>query len=222
MTGDLPATAPESKPDSQQDECVDFGGLPISYDPRVLTPRLWTVDQSRWAADLLRTKPGGPVLELCAGAGQIGLLAVKSTQRRLVCVDANPVAVSYARRNAERAGLADQVEVREGELSTALEDTERFCLAIADPPWVPTTGVVRFPGDPIEAIDGGSDGLEVARTCVAVLGRHVVPGGAALIQLGTPEQAHALESSLRGHGLVPIELREYDGRGVVLRADRLG
>ena len=51
--------------------------LEISYDQRVLEPRPWTAAQSRWASSLFRVLPPGPVLELCAGAGHIGLLAVR-------------------------------------------------------------------------------------------------------------------------------------------------
>ena len=74
----------------------------------MLRPRAWTENQSRWAAELL---PGAArratVLELCSGAGQIGLLAVAGSERRLVCVDVNPVAAEYTRRNASAAGLRE-------------------------------------------------------------------------------------------------------------------
>ena len=65
-----------------------FGGLDISWDARVLEPREWTLEQSLWAASILDDVPAGPVLELCCGAGQIGLRAVVGSDRRLVCVDA--------------------------------------------------------------------------------------------------------------------------------------
>ena len=69
---------------------IDFGGLSIRYDERVLEPRPWTTSQSRWAAELLRDTPPGPLLELCAGAGHIGLLAVAYQPRDLVMVDISP------------------------------------------------------------------------------------------------------------------------------------
>ena len=75
----------------------DFGGLRIRYDDRVLAPRDWTAAQSRWAAELIATAPPGPVLEVCAGAGHIGLLAVTLAPRPLVCVDADAVACQYLR-----------------------------------------------------------------------------------------------------------------------------
>ena len=71
---------------------LDFAGLHIEYDEHVLEPRPWTAEQSRWAADLIREAPPGPVLELCSGAGHIGLLAVTLAPRSLVCVDVDSTA----------------------------------------------------------------------------------------------------------------------------------
>jgi methylase of polypeptide subunit release factors len=195
-------------------ESVDFDGLTIRFDERVLRPRPWTVAQSRWAARLLPTLPDGPVLELCAGAGQIGLAAVARSTRALVCVEADPVAAAYAVHNAEASGLADRVEVRQARMSHALGPDERFAAVIADPPWVRRAETGRFPEDPLTAIDGGDDGLAPARECLVMIGRHLAPGGAALLQLGTSEQVGSLEPELRAAALVAREVRRYD-RGVV-------
>jgi release factor glutamine methyltransferase len=137
---------------------MEFGPLRISYDARVLRPRAWTLHQSGWAAELAATAPPGPLLELCCGAGQIGLAAVARTRRRLVCVDVDPVACEYTRLNAELAGLADLLEVRAGLLEDRVGPGEVFAGVIADPPWVPREEIVRYPEDPVTAIDGGPDG----------------------------------------------------------------
>jgi release factor glutamine methyltransferase len=200
---------------------IAFGSLSIAFDDRVLRPREWTAAQSEWAADLMVTAPGGPVLELCAGAGHIGLLAVAMSGRRLVCVDANPVACDYARANALAAGLADRVEVREGRLETALAADELFPVVIADPPWVPRDQTSQFPEDPLTAIDGGPDGLDVARACLAVIAEHLAPGGSAVLQLGTKVQADVLrrEPCFSDGGLEMGEVRPEE-RGVLVRLDR--
>ncbi len=202
-------------------EHLTFGALTIAYDERVLRPREWTVAQSEWAAELMVTAPGGPVLELCAGAGQIGLLAVAISGRRLVCVDANGVACDYARANAVTAGLADWVEVREARLEDALADDERFPVVIADPPWVPREETGRYPEDPLSAIDGGDDGLEVARACLRVIDAHLSPGGSAVLQLGTRAQADILrrEPCFTEGRLAMVEVRQEE-RGVLARIDR--
>ena len=194
-------------------EHVAFGDLTIAFDARVLTPRPWTLAQSEWGAELLPRLPAGPVLELCCGAGQIGLAAVRHSERTLVCVDADPVALEYAVANATAAACVGRVQPRLGLVDQVLSPEETFPLVIADPPWVPTAVVPTYPEDPTLAIDGGADGLDVARRCVAVVGRHLAPGGAALLQLGTIQQAAGLVAETAE--LVCREVREYE-RGVVV------
>jgi release factor glutamine methyltransferase len=198
---------------------IEFGGLGIAWDPRVLEPRPWTLAQSVWASELLGAVPPGPVLELCCGAGHIGLRAVHGSDRRLVAVDANPVATAYTLENARAAGMAAQVETRTGWIEEVLEPGEQFPVVVADPPWVPRQETSRFPDDPPLAIDGGADGMDVVRTCLHAIEEHLAPGGAALLQLGTPDQAELVGGLVRG--VSAGELRVFD-RGVVLRLDREG
>lgn len=209
-----------------QVETIDFGPLRIEFDDRVLRPRPWTAAQSRWAAELLDTAPPGRVLELCSGAGQIGLLAVHGCDRRLVCVDLNPVACAYTRRNAVAAGMGERVEVREAPLDDALSDSERFAVVVADPPWVRRPEVGRYPEDPVLAIDGGEDGLDIARLCTSVAREHLLPGGSLLLQLGTLGQVEALLDTWGDafgaracDDLVLVEARQEE-RGVLARFDR--
>lgn len=200
---------------------MTFGHLQIAYDERVLEPRAWTTLQSEWAASLLDHAPQGRVLELCAGAGHIGLLAVAASDRDLVCVDLNPVACDFTRENARAAGLDGRVEVREGRIRDVLGPDERFAVVVADPPWVPSAGVGRFPADPLIAIDGGDTGLDVARECVDAVVEHLLPGGSALLQLGTVEQAAEVGRWLDDvPDLALGEVRSHEDRGVVARLDR--
>ena len=208
----------ESAPDrSQQLSTIAFGGLAIAYDERVLAPRRWTAMQSYWAAELLRDAPPGPVLELCAGAGHIGLLTVALVPRDLVMVDLDPHACELARRNAEANQLVASVDVRHGDVQDVIRADEGFVGVIADPPWVPSTGIGAFPEDPELAIDGGEDGLTVAWSCLEVMARHLAPGGWGILQLGTGEQAErvAERCAARGLGLEVQETRVYD-RGVLV------
>jgi methylase of polypeptide subunit release factors len=200
-----------------------FGHLPITFDHRVLRPRPWTVAQSRWAAELLQTMPGPSLaLELCAGAGHIGLLALAMADAlpiRLVTVDVNPAACAFTRRNAEAAGLGERVEVREGPIDAVLSPEERFDLVIADPPWVTSSMTGRFPDDPLTAIDGGADGLEVVRSCLDACDRHLVPGGAVVFQLGSAGQALRVQDHLRAteSKLSAREVRPFGAHGVLMR-----
>lgn len=180
----------------------------------MLEPRPWTTAQATWGADLLTGGPGGDVLELCAGAGQIGLLTALGSTRALVMVDADPVACAWARTNAAARGGSGRVEVRCGALEEALAPHERFALVQADPPWVPSELTDEHPRDPLRAIDGGPAGLDVAVRCLEVGAGALLPGGSLLLQLGTESQVSALGPEAARLGLLLREVRTFP-RGVV-------
>ncbi len=204
---------------------LDFGGLTVSYDDRVLRPRQWTTAQSYWAADLLRHAPAGPVLELCAGVGHIGLLAVAGSSRPLVLVDFDETACGFARVNAQRSAHEASIDVRQGRVDEVVAPEERFVGVLADPPWVPSAGTERFPDDPLTAIDGGPDGMSIAWSCVDVAATHLVDRGWLLLQLGTQQQAEGVQERLDASpelALKLLDVREYGERGVLVHVVRSG
>jgi len=191
---------------------VEFGGLEIAFDDEVLEPRPWTEAQVAWAVELLASLPRGAVLELCCGAGQIGLVVASRTHRRLVQVDDDPRACTFAARNAEAAGI--DPDVRCAPLEDALRAGERFALVLADPPYIPSVEADGFVGDPDHAIDGGVDGLAIARRCIAVAHRALAPGGAVLLQARGADQARSLAVS---SGFTTTGVRAYGPDRAVLR-----
>ena len=193
---------------------VAFGPVQIAFDDSVLVPRPWTIAQSTWARQLLDEAPAGDVLELCSGAGHIGLAAVHATGRRLVQVDRDHHACELARQNAAGAGVG--AEVRCGPMTKVLRGDEQFVLVIADPPWVPTTGVQVFPADPVWAIDGGDDGLDVARECLQLAAAHLDPAGVVVLQVGSAEQCAQLSGTVLECGLATSEIRSFDGGALAL------
>ena len=200
---------------------LEFGPLRIAYDDRVLEPRPWTFAQSRWAADLLADAPPGPILELCSGAGQIGLAAALLSGRDIVLVDASEAACEISVRNAADAGLGGRVEVRHGPMDAVLGDDERFALVLADPPYIPSGETDSFGDDPPPAIDGGPDGLEVIRTCMEVAARHLHPNGAVLMQTRGLAQARAVSKEERTD-LRLCDVRAYDHERAVALFMKVG
>ena len=184
-----------------------FGGLQIAHAGDLLEPRAWTIEQARWAVELHADAPAGAVLELCCGAGQIGLAVGAETKRPLVQVDVHDGACCYAALNAANAGVVS--DVRCACITSALREDERFPMILADPPYVPTDEIGLHPDDPPHAIDGGCDGLELARLCLDVAAAHLAPAGVVLLQLGGLHQAEALRAHAEGQGLRCVETRGF-------------
>lgn len=187
----------------------------VHFDDRILEPRPWTLLQATWAADLAKQVAPGPILELCAGAGHIGQAAARLTARALVQIDVDAHACEQAAANAALNGLDDVVEVRCGDLEEALRDDERFPVVLADPPYLPTSDVDDWPDDPSLAVDGGDDGLELPRRCLAVASLHVRPDGFILLQALGRAQVERLEDDIDAAGLTIAEVQALDARRAV-------
>ena len=72
------------------------------------------------------------------------------------------------------------------------------------------------------AIDGGSDGLDLARACIAVAADHLMSGGFSVLQVGTRLQVERLASEVDEYDrrLRVGEVREFE-RGTLVRLDRV-
>ncbi|MCW2527828.1 MAG: methyltransferase [Pseudonocardiales bacterium] len=199
-----------------------FGSLVISYDQRVLEPRPWTLMQSEWAAELCTALAPGPLLELCAGAGHIGLAAAVLANRDLVQVELDPIAAGYAKINADAAGWGARVDVRNERLEEALRHEELFTVILADPPYLPSAAIARWPEDPPGAIDGGPDGLDLIKACLVVAADHLLPGGHLLLQIAGPAQADQVTDLLTvvAPRLTRRSLRTFDDERAILLIER--
>lgn len=211
-------------PDSLPVETCRFGPLTIAFDQRVLRPRPWTLLQAEWAAELSPRLPDGRLVEVCAGAGQIGLAAAAMSGRRALLLDADPAAVEFARANAAEAGPAVVAETRRYELGEPLEPPETFPLVLADPPYLTSRQTSAWPEDPRSAIDGGPDGLRLIRACLDFAARHMPTGGAMLLQTaGRGQNAEIqalLDRSRPTTDLECVEERYHDDQRSVLLFQR--
>ena len=93
-------------------------------------------------------------------------------------------------------------------MTDVLAADERFVLVIADPPWVTSDKVTTFPEDPVLAIDGGKDGLAVARMCLEVGAAHLRRDGFLVLQVGDEAQARTLAAETVGLRLVEVRQEE--------------
>jgi release factor glutamine methyltransferase len=172
-----------------------FCGHTLRVEPGVYVPRPQTEELARRAATLLGAK-GMRAADLCTGAGAIAVhLQAEVPSATVVAADLDLGAVGCARRNGVPAIVDD--------VGHALR-AEAFDVVTAVPPYVPTAELSVLPSDvqrfePRRALDGGPDGLDVARRLVASAGRLLRPGGWLLLEVGA-DQDRVLEPALDAAG----------------------
>ncbi len=197
-----------------------FCGLDVAVQPGVFVPRWQTEPLARLAARLL--PPGGIGVDLCTGAGAVGMVMQRERPAaRVVATEIDPAAAACAGRN----GLV----VFEGNLDEPLPDElgSRVDVMAGVLPYVPSDALHLLPRDvqrfePRRALDGGRGGTELISTAVGHSLRWVKDGGWLLLEVGG-DQVSEVTSMMTGAGYGEIEVLEDedgDARGVAGRRKR--
>jgi release factor glutamine methyltransferase len=192
---------------------AEFLGLRIVVEPGVFVPRRRTELLARRAIALAR--PGAVVVDLCCGSGAVAAaVSAAVPDVELFAVDIEPAAVRCARRNITGS-------VYEGDLYEPLPD--RVCgrvdVLVANAPYVPSESVDLMPPEarlhePMVALDGGADGLDVLRRVIAGAPVWLGWGGHLLFETST-RQAEVAATMVAEAGLVPDVVIDDLGATVV-------
>lgn len=175
----------------------EFHGHSFRLSAETLEPRPDTetlVDAAIEAAREMVSAGGRCLLaDLGIGTGAIGLSVLAAVpSARCVGVDISPDAVATAKANADGLGLSDRYEARTGNWFDGIEEV--FDLVLSNPPYIPSADIEELAPevrlhDPVQALDGGSDGLEAYREIASGAGPRLAPGGVVMVEIGIGQGA---------------------------------
>ncbi len=152
-------------------------------------------------------------VDVGTGSGIIALtLAAERPGARVQAVDRSPNALTLARENAAKLGLDGRVEFLPGDLLASCAGP--FDLVAANLPYIPArdmAGLAReVQHDPMMALDGGPDGLDLITRCIPQAHERLAPGGRIALEIGH-DQADRVRALLTGAGFSAVEaVKDYE------------
>lgn len=193
---------------------IEFHGMPLRVDGRVLIPRADTETLVDWALECLHNTGAADgqapqIIDLGTGSGAVALaiarfLAQTGQSGDVHALDVSPDALALAQANAERLNLPVQFML--GAWLTGI--SARYDLIVSNPPYIAEGDphLDALGHEPRLALISGPDGLDAIRAIVRQGPDHLQTGGWLLLEHGW-DQALAVRELLTQTGFVQVQSR---------------
>ncbi len=209
----------------------EFWGLPFAVTPAVLVPKPDTETLVALAEERIRSLVGETagrpisVLDVCTGSGCVAVsLKHDFPALEVAATDISHAALEIARRNAVTllpAGATSPIAFFEGDLREGLpQNPDGWDLIVSNPPYVPDPVAGELladgRGEPLLALAGGADGLDLVRLLARVARESLRAGGILLVETGE-YNAQEAATSFRAEGFARVTVhRDLEGQDRVV------
>lgn len=179
----------------------EFYGRRFEVTPQVLIPRPETELMVERALNWLRHHPKRRrAADVGTGSGCIAVsLAAEIKDLQGLATDISLPALRVAQRNARKHGVDERVHLLQCDLLPPhpLDVSPAHCFDVicANLPYIPSALLSQLPVaryEPLLALNGGQDGLEVIRRFLHLVPGWVTPGGLVLLEIEASQGAQAL------------------------------
>jgi release factor glutamine methyltransferase len=206
---------------------TDFRGLRIKVAKGILIPRpeteLLVEEAVKIISNFKIRNSKLMILDLCTGSGCIALaLARKCPSAEVYGTDSSEVAIAYAKENAAINRIKNATFLR-GNLFEPVRRPATFNLIVSNPPYIRKNDIKALQPEirdwePVEALDGGEDGLDYYRVIIPEARGFLKKDGFLMLELGI-DQSEAVKRIALDAGFMDISLKkDYAGIERILMA----
>lgn len=174
----------------------EFWSLDFQVGPGVLIPRPETETLVEAVLECFPDRNAAlDVLDLGTGSGcLLGAVLSEYKWARGTGIDSSPTALQWAQRN-----LDTRARLFLGDFASA---TGTYDVILSNPPYIRTQDISGLAPEirlyePVQALDGGSDGLEAYRALAPLIRRLLKPDGQVFLEIGAG-QGEAVAALLGG------------------------
>ena len=182
----------------------EFYGINVFLTPSVLIPRPETeglVEHALFMSMMGMESRELVIADVGTGSGAIAInLAIHLPAAKIFAVDVADEVLDVAAYNIRAHGVGDRVTLGIGDLLDAVP--EPVDLIVANLPYIPSDRIPTLQPEvqqePIVALDGGADGLDLIRRLLTQAENKLKPNGIILLEMD-PEQIPVVQNLVKQH-----------------------
>jgi len=188
----------------------------FSVDERAIVPRSFIAELIADATlDVWLAPSAKRALDLCTGNGSLAVLAALAwPQLEIDAADISEQALMVARINVDRHEFGERITLLHSDLMARVNGP--YDLILCNPPYVNAASMAALPAEyhaePVVALAGGSDGMELIRRLLREAPSHMSEHAALVLEIGN--ERHNFERAFPT--LEPIWLETSAGVDQVL------
>ncbi|MGO9117597.1 MAG: peptide chain release factor N(5)-glutamine methyltransferase [Desulfomonilaceae bacterium] len=201
----------------------EFWSISLQIKPGILIPRPETEILVEVVLQEIKENPAPKVLEIGTGSGAVAIALAKDNPRvEVLATDTDFTVLLVAQANAKEAELENAVQFIATDLFDSIRRGGYFDVICSNPPYVPTNIIPRLDPDvrnfePMRALDGGPDGLDVIRRLTANAENFLNRPGALVLEFGDGQE-EAVGRILVSAGFEVIRIfRDLSGKPRVIK-----
>jgi len=170
----------------------EFYGLDFAVTSDVLIPRSETELLVEKTVSLAKNHGSPVIADIGTGCGAIAIsLALELPRAKIYAADISALSLEIAQANCLKHKVTDRVSLLQGNMLESLHESVDFI--VSNPPYVKEKEISDDSFEPVLALNGGADGLDLIRRLCHQLDGKLRPGGYLLLEIGQGQKKAVID-----------------------------
>ncbi len=194
----------------------EFMGHEFFVNENVLIPRPDTEVLVETVLNISQSENFENIIDMCTGSGCIAISLALNGIKRLAACDISQGALNTAKRNAEYNNVLEKISFIQGDLFENIDKNTKYNAIVSNPPYIPSGEISSLmrevrDNEPLNALDGGRDGLDFYRKITEKSLDYLADGGYLFFEIGY-NQGEDLKIIMQKYGFDSIKVvKDYAG-----------
>lgn len=203
----------------------EFYGLDFYIDQDVLDPRPDSETLVDAAIKIINNLKDVTMAEIGIGSGCLSIAIAKNCLniQKIIASDVSKKALKVCQKNIAKHGLNNKIDLVNSNLMDKISLQHQFDVIISNPPYIKSEDIAQLQDDvrnfePINALDGGADGLEFYKNICADVNKHLKKDGYLIFEIGYDQMRDVCDILLSHNFLIINKIKDLASNDRVIVA----